>query len=405
MGHRQRQISDLEIHDMRDNSTFLPPRDRRPASLPAYVSAVHFARASGISLRAAQKALKRAAAGKLWNGLTLDVRAIHSRGGAAGLCYEVAVSSLPPDLAAKLAPAAPPAIPRLTSGPSWRLDLIKAIQDAGPPGSEARAAQLRAVAACATYPAGKRMGQPVAERTIRAWVASAEAGGFLKVAGATRRADRGTSRVLAWREWDRAMRDAGVSDARQREIAARLDADVRGLWAGGEVSAANIQFSMTVRCRALAEEAGLRLPEAEMAKLCRMPLHYAGEKSRRRARMAHIKRTDAARWAADHVPRVRRHRDGLRPMDLVAVDMRHSDRHSQTGSYSGIPSAKALLGLFRRRSKPHLPRSRGSYLPEVVGQGHQCRRHAPALLVANPARLISFRSRPAGRVRFAQEFQ
>jgi hypothetical protein len=241
------------------------------------------------------------------------------------MAYEVAVGSLPPDMAAKFTPAAPPAIPRLSSGTSWRLDLIKAIQDAGPPGSEARAAQLRAVAARAAYPSGKRMGQPVAERTLRAWVAAVEAGGFLKMAGATRRADRGASRVLAWREWDRAMRDAGVPDARQREIAGRLDADVRGLWAGGEVSAANIQFSMTVRCRALAEEAGLRLPEAEMAKLCRMPLHYAGEKSRRRARMAHIKRTDAARWASHHVPRVRRHRDGLRPMDLVAVDVRHSD--------------------------------------------------------------------------------
>ncbi|UPY36203.1 Mu transposase C-terminal domain-containing protein [Sediminicoccus sp. KRV36] len=100
---------------------------------------------------------------------------------------------------------------------------------------------------------------------------------------------------------------------------------VRGLWAGGETSAANIQFSLAHRCRALAEEAGVTLGEAEMLKLCRMPLHFAGHKARRRARMAHIKKHDAARYAANHVPRVRRHRDGLRPMELVAVDVRHSD--------------------------------------------------------------------------------
>lgn len=291
---------------------------------PHFVTSDAFAGAASISVQAARKALARALDGKPWNGYVLDVRTIRARGGAAGLCYEVAVASLPPELAAKLAPAAAPCF-RMPSGPSWRLDLIRPIQAAGAPGSDARAAQLRAVAARAFYPSGERAGQPIAERTLRAWLAAAEGGKVLKLAGAIRRADRGGSRVIAWREWDRAMTAAGVPEAKQRDIARTLDGMVRGLWAGGETSAANIQFNLVHRCQALAEEAGVRLGEAEMLKLCRMPLHFAGHKERRRARMAHIKKHDAARLASRHTPRVRRHREGLRPMELVAGDVRTSD--------------------------------------------------------------------------------
>lgn len=315
-----------------------------------WVSCARFSEIAAISCRKARQALARALDGKPWNGHHLDVRVVPSRGGASGVAYEVAVASLPPDIAAKLAPAAPPAVPHLATGTGWRMHLVRSIQAAGPPGSEARAAQMRAVAARAVFPHGKRAGEPVAERTLRDWVAAAEDGQVLRIAGTKPRADRGASRVIAWREWDRAMREAGVSEARQREIAAQLDAEVRGLWAAGEVSAANIQFSMTARCEDIAEAAGVRLPKAEMDTLCRMPLHFAGQKDRRRARMAHKRRTDAAGWHADHVPRVRRHREGLRPMDLVAVDVRHSDIvYRRPDGSLATPKVIAFLDLATNR--------------------------------------------------------
>jgi hypothetical protein len=318
-----------------------------------FVPADAFARATGVSVRAAQKALTRAYANIPWNGHLLDVRVVPTRGGASGIRYEVAVASLPPEIASRVAPspAAPlPAQHRLPMGADFRLALVQSICEAGPPGSEARAVQLRAVAARALYPSGKKAGQRVAERTLRAWVAAHDRAGALPLIRRKPRADRGASRVIAWREWDRAMVAAGVPEAKQRQMAATMDAEVRGLWAAGEVSAANIQFSMSVRCRALAEAAGLVLPEAEMAALCRMPQHFAGQKDRRRARMAHVKRTDAARYASHHVPRVRRHRNGLRPMDLVAVDVRHSDiLYRRPDGSLATPKIIAFLDLATNR--------------------------------------------------------
>jgi hypothetical protein len=292
-----------------------------------WLSAGAFAGLAGVAPRVARKALARALAGKPWNGHHLQVRTVPSRGGASGLAYEVAVASLPQHIADKLRASVPaPAMPpRPASGADWRLRLVLRVIEAGPPGSEARAAQLAAVASQAARPHGKRAGQPIAARTLRAWIAAYEARGMLPLATRTRRADRGASRVIAWREWDRAMAAAGVPEARQRDIAATLHAEVLGLWKAGEASAANVAFCMGPRCRDLAEAAGVSLPEDAMSALCRMPSQFAGRKDRRRARVAHIKRTDAARWHANHVPRVRRHRNGLRPMDLVAADVRHSD--------------------------------------------------------------------------------
>lgn len=321
-------------------------------NFPDFLTAEAFSALCGVSIRAAQKAFGRAVAGKPWNGHALQVRAIPTRGGAAGVRYEVAVASLPAELAARIAKpdASPGPASRRATGSDWRLPLVKSICEAGKLGTDPRAAEFRAVMARAIYPSGKRAGQPVAERTLRAWIATYEARGALPLIVRQKRADRGASRVLAWREWDRAMAAADVPDPRQRAIAAQLDGMVRGLWAAGEVSAANIQLSMTVQCRLLAESEGLRLPEGELAKLCRMPLHYAGEKGRRRARMGHIKKTDAARWNARHVPRVRRHREGLRPMDLVAVDVRHSDILYQRPDGSlATPKVIAFLDLATNR--------------------------------------------------------
>lgn len=315
------------FHSMLGHPSHLPQHlDRQTGG--EWLSATAFADAVGITRQCARKALARAIDGHPWNGHTLSVRRVPSRGGAAGVAYEVAISSLPAELAQRLRPTKPsPPITRrpVASAGDWRLRLVLAVCDAGPPGSTTRAARLRDAAASAAYPAGRRAGQSVAERTLREWVAAYEARGMLPLLARRRRSDRGQARVIAWREWDRAMDAAGVPEAQQRDIAATLHAEVLGLWKEGEASAANVAFCMGPRCRDLAEAAGVCLPEDRMSVLCRMPLHFAGRKDRRRARVAHIKRTDAAAWHANNVPRVRRHRKDLRPMDLIAADVRHSD--------------------------------------------------------------------------------
>lgn len=298
---------------------------QEPAS-GQHVSTSAFAVASGISARAAKKALARALAGKPWNGHRLEVRVVRSRGGRGGAAYEVAVASLPPDLAAKLAAPEAPRAPtaRPAGGADWKVQLVHRVIEAGPAGSEARAVRLREVAARATYPAGKRAGQVVAERTLRKWVATHEARGIVPLLKRAR-ADRGASRVIAWRAWDRAMDEAGVARSRQHEIAERLAAMVKGCWASGEASAANIAFILSPECRELAEAAGVGLSPHDMTMLCRMPLHFAGRRDLRRARIAHKLRNDAGGFHAVNVPRQRRHRIGKRPMETLAADVRHAD--------------------------------------------------------------------------------
>lgn len=282
-------------------------------------------------------AAQRGLAGLPWRGAILTVRAVPGRGGASGVRFEVAMASLPSELQARIRSTRLPPAPRVKpeharvqampcprSEADLRLSAVLAVRAAGPIGSPARAARVAELVASLRYLSGDRAGRPVAERTIRAWVAEYEKAGLAAVKR-KRRADRGLARVIAWRAWDDAMEAAGVPIERQREIASRLDALVRGHWKAGAASAANIQFDMAPECRDLALAAGVTQEGPAMAALCRIPLHYIGARERRRARVEHIRKADAAKWAADHVSRVRRNRGGLRPMDLVAADVRHSD--------------------------------------------------------------------------------
>lgn len=264
----------------------------------------------------------------------MAVQVVSGRGGRSGLRYVVAIASLPSDLQQRArelleapapAPIRPPApASTLRSLAELRLSAVLAVLAAGPKCSAERAARVAELAAELRYPSGKRVGRLVGPGTIRGWVTAYEREGLTAIKR-KERTDRGASRVIAWAAWDAAMADARVPADRQRKIAAFLDKQVRSFWASGAASASVIQFAMVPVCQDVAETNGVSLDPAAMALLCRVPLHYIGARERRRARIAHIRKADAGQWAARFVPRIRRHRDGLRPMDLVAADVRHSD--------------------------------------------------------------------------------
>ena len=307
-------------------------RHRSAVHEDACLSVRELADLAGLSDRAVRKAIAGCADGRPWRGAMLQARSIDGRGGAAGTVHQVAIASLPPDLQQRArelleAPASAPArtpapVPRSLG--ELRLSAVLSVLAAGPKGSADRAARVAGLAATLRYPTGKRAGSPVGQGTIRAWVADYEREGLTAIKR-KERSDRGASRVIAWAAWDAAMAEARVPADRQREIAAALDRSVRSFWASGAASASVIQFAMAPVCQELAEAHGVALDPAAMALLRRAPLHYIGARERRRARIAHIRKTDAGQWAARFVPRIRRHRDGLRPMDLVAADVRHSD--------------------------------------------------------------------------------
>jgi hypothetical protein len=97
------------------------------------------------------------------------------------------------------------------------------------------------------------------------------------------------------------------------------------MWAAGETSAFNIAFNMSPFLRDLLDAEGIQVAETERLALCEIPRHFIDTRERRRARVVHIHKHDANRFAAEHIGRVKRTRIDLEPMDVVAADVRHCD--------------------------------------------------------------------------------
>lgn len=312
-----------------------------------WITVASVAEAAGVSARAVQLVLGGAAkSGRVptWRGVPLTVRRVDGRGGRSGLRYEVEASSLPAELRDRLAAAAPaspvpvpalaprtavaaaapPTLPPATL-PALRREVVLAVLAAGPPRSRGRGAAVARLAASALYPVGKRAGKPVGETTIRAWVADHERRGVLAFRR-RERADKNTTKVLAWRAWDAAGEAAGLPEGRRRELAAAIHREACGLWRSGVASAFKVALYLGPFCRDLARDAGLTVPaDGTVPDFCRVPTHYAARADRRRYRHVHTRERDARAYHAEMVPRVRRDRSGLLPGEAFAADVRYAD--------------------------------------------------------------------------------
>lgn len=202
-----------------------------------------------------------------------------------------------------------------------RTDIVLLVKNSGPKGSRERGKAIRSLLSSGATCDGRLL----TERTIRSWLKADEERGLL--AGVRQsRSDRGQSRVIAWRAWDRVMDSVDVPTERQQEIAAKIDLRVRSLWGSGASSVRKIQMFMEHFCRDLALSAGLEAADPRLNMICRVPKNYISKPSRARAsKLVHKKRTDAGGYASDIEPRIRRTRDGLLPMDMVSADVRHCD--------------------------------------------------------------------------------
>ncbi len=291
-----------------------------------FVGADAFAMAAGIGLRCARKALSKAASGGLWRSYSLNVRIVAGRGGKAGATYEVEIGSLPPSIQAQIPrPTQPdlPLIAPLATSQDWRMRLVMAVLAAGDRASKARGDKIAELALSARYPFGKRSGQPIPARTIREWVASYEKRGMTALSR-SRRADRGRDRVIAWRGFDNAMEAAGVSEAVQKATADQITEFLKGLAKDGANSVANFQFLAGPKLRDLALKVAPGLTRPELDLICRMPVDFVRNHTKK-ARLAYLKKSDAGGWAAKMVPTIRRDRSELKPMEMLAADVRHSD--------------------------------------------------------------------------------
>jgi hypothetical protein len=243
------------------------------------------------------------------------VRCAQGRGGRSGVAYEVALDSLPGELAGDVEAtelaadrprrlAAPDQAPRLTR--RWA---VVARVVAHPPGSAERTSALAAAAAEAG----------VSARTLRRWLSDYEAQG-LKGLSRVRRCDAGAPHILVSRAFDTAFRAAGHSEAALTELKAWVDAALKGLWASRaeRAGAREIGRMAAFLLREECERRHLDLP------------HAAFRLSRRRVegfaefRVVNQRRNDRKAFE-DAKPRIWRDWTGLDPMERVVGDVKHLD--------------------------------------------------------------------------------
>lgn len=310
---------------MTDNQAALPvPCELQPANSAAvWISATEFQTLTGTSKQGVTQALAKCHSGGTWRGHALQVRMVESQGGNAGKVYQVFVPSLPPELRnawmrahpelsqplelsrQSLAQTAPldPKIAALHGEWQWRMSLIAAALKfhKNTPG---RAQILREVAdQTHTRPNGKRV--KVALRTLHLWVEKVEAGGEFALVRKPR-AKESKARYHITKQWDQCC---PLPDDAKAGIAADFDAYVRGLWVKGVTSGVKCAALASSKLLELARAAGWRDATPELCTVRRDRVERF-----KSARIAAVKTKDAKRFADDYVPRIRRTREGLRPI-------------------------------------------------------------------------------------------
>jgi hypothetical protein len=272
-----------------------------------------FAEAAEITPQAARSAVRAALAGQLWRGQQLEVRRTLGRGGKGGLAYQIARPSLPSDPQTSVSGAAfAPAPCRTVTASDERM--------------LAKLAALDAVLAQAAGSAARRLaaeraarGELVSVRTIYRWLARYEADG-IRGLGRVRASTAALPRIVVSRPFDRAFRQAGLSEDALRSVAAELDKALKGLWASR------------------AEQAGVtevkRLAEFLLTEICTrravsLPADALRLSRRRIERFAHYRvvnqRRNDRKAFDDAKPRIRRDWTGLAPMERVVADVKHLD--------------------------------------------------------------------------------
>ncbi|HAE51404.1 MAG: hypothetical protein CMO30_17455 [Tistrella sp.] len=294
-----------------------------------WISAGDFARKFGISRQKAHRALSRAHDGHPWRGQKLRVRLSRSQGGPEGLRYEVALSD--PESSDDSKGGLPATKhcglvnrPRVSGDhqeASWKLQIVQAIRTETGPGTPARSAMIARIAA-APVRDWKGRSRTLSENTLRNWIARYEAQGF---EGLMRKAreDAGQRRVVLSRELDQILTTAGASPEAIADIADQMRRRVRSEWAAGTPSIATIQMNTRPVLARLIENAGVTVPHQRLLRLCRLPRKFI--EAERGFAVVAMQRNDAAAFAARMVPRIRRDRSHLRPMEWVAGDVHHVD--------------------------------------------------------------------------------
>lgn len=312
-----------------------------PPAIPEgnWLSADTFAEIAGIRSRMAQKAVARALEGKTWKGAALVVREVAGHG-HGGKVFQVLATSLPSELFQKWIalkaqlpmPEAPVAksitledcdlrrdqvLSKRTDEAMWRLSVILPITQFRLRTPE-RAAAIKATLERDHIRLDGTLTK-VGKTALYDWLSRYDQDGLSGLSPSQRK-DAGTSRTIITREWDKAC---PLDEEDKQRLAEQLREHIRSLWASGLPGWRMGQQLASSKLLELSRQAGWQGQQALMLKACRVTRSVI-EEARSYSLIA-IYEKDAKQFFDNHLPRIRRSRDGMAPMDIVVGDVHPID--------------------------------------------------------------------------------
>lgn len=310
------------------------PQPFEQSAVPEWIVAAELAALAGISEQNTRLALSKCATGGTWRKHALTVRTKNGGPASAQNPYQVHVDSLPPALAAKhyeqmtkQAPMSAVMFGRTIAMPTkidpragkkvsirdWRLQILAPAMEFRE-GTHERAAALFDTSR-KTHIGLDGRPKKISLRTLQDWITRIKKAETVDGLIPKTREDE-PSRTIICRAWDRAC---PLPVDVKHYISEKIVRYVRSLWAEGRGWHEIEQLASSELLQA-SKEAGWMAAAYDR---CRVGRYFVEKHSE--TKIIAIKTKDAKRYHDEMVPRVRRTRDGLRPMDVVYGDVHPVD--------------------------------------------------------------------------------
>lgn len=302
-----------------------------------WIGADRLAELAGVKLRMAQTAIGNAVQGKPWNGHVLQVRELNGRRGRDGKNFEVYAPSLPASIynkwiasqAAQPQQECPsvmlttsviqhdPIAAKRSAKALWILGIIRPILGLARSSNERATAITEVLSRPHTRLDGKsvRLGKSQLYEWLNRYEQELVDG--LKP---NQRADLGKRRALITREWDAAC---PLDEGSKQAIAEELSGYVCSLWASGAAGWRTIQQFSNLKLENMSRVAGWDAPSTQLKPICVVTRSFIEQ--HRKSSLLAVADKDAKLFFDKHIPRIRRSRDELKPMDVVVGDVHPID--------------------------------------------------------------------------------
>lgn len=307
------------------------------------------AQVAGIDARRVRKAVSKIVNGDSlhWRGYPLIVKEVYGRGGQNGRSLLVDDASLPPDIQEGLK-ALQTSVERLQkplSGSAaertWWLEILGPALETEK-GSRERKAALQGIAAVKHFDwHGRRINLTVVTLKRRLARMEREGIGALVRYG---RNDKGEKRVFISRKWDSAV---PFDDETKAAIAGDLQQHIRGLVKSGFKWGQCVFFAGQFLAKATHAHGFRPADQSIVERICEVPKSLVSAEMHYRKVHRHSKDRKASE---DDAPRIKRTIKGMRPMDVVVMDVHPIDiRVTRADGTTATPKLLGFLDVATQR--------------------------------------------------------